>query len=527
MYPLHLFVLTCVVAVQTASGDSTGAITGAIRDTHGQPVVAALIQALGIRRQAQPDSQGHYDLRGLPVGPVRVRIDAIGYHPADTSLSLGRGQRVVWNVALREPEWLIEAARQESLSVAAGGLDSISAGLVATDTTSGFTYTGFGVRLLQAAIERSSTDTNRVLSPLSAGQALALALGAAKDSTALAIAAGLELGSLGSDGIAARSKRFNDAVRTRRDVTLKVANALWVDTSATLQPSFADWARVRYGAAIRSQPLTVPEIVPIINRWADSTTNHAIPKIRDEPFGRLVEVVLTNAVYFKGRWLAPFDSTRTQDRPFRTASGQQIAARTMERTTGVAYRRGAQYQVVRVPYSSGLTALYIVLPDTGTSATHVLAELAKGGWPLPDARRDVRTVEIRLPKLHVTQATDLRPPLTDLGMGIVFDSKRADFGGLVVPRPDRPPPCPPLSSGIVSDDCTRYRINEADQHVFLDVDEQGTVAAAVTTIGFQLDGVAVPPPPIKFYVDRPFFFALRDERTGTMLFVGYIANPRQ
>ncbi len=494
MYPLHLFVLTCVVAVQTASGDSTGAITGAIRDTHGQPVVAALIQALGIRRQAQPDSQGHYDLRGLPVGPVRVRIDAIGYHPADTSLSLRRGQRVVWNVALREPEWLIEAARQESLSVAAGGLDSISAGLVATDTTSGFTYTGFGVRLLQAAIERSSTDTNRVLSPLSAGQALALALGAAKDSTALAIAAGLELGSLGSDGIAARSKRFNDAVRTRRDVTLKVANAL------------------------------VPEIVPIINRWADSTTNHAIPKIRDEPFGRLVEVVLTNAVYFKGRWLVPFDSTRTQDRPFRTASGQQIAARTMERTTGVAYRRGAQYQVVRVPYSSGLTALYIVLPDTGTSATHVLAELAKGGWPLPDARRDVRTVEIRLPKLHVTQATDLRPPLTDLGMGIVFDPKRADFGGLVVPRPDRPPPCPPLSSGIVSDDCTRYRINEADQHVFLDVDEQGTVAAAVTTIGFQLDGVAVPPPPIKFYVDRPFFFALRDER---MLFVGYIANPRQ
>jgi len=527
MYPLHLFVLTCVVAVQTASGDSTGVITGAIRDTHGQPVVAALIQALGIRRQAQSDSQGHYDLRGLPVGLVHIRINRIGYRPADTSLSLRRGQRVVWNVALHEPEWVAEAARQESLSVAAGGLDSISAGLVATDTTSGFTYTGFGVRLLQAAIERSSTDTNRVLSPLSVGQALALALAAAKDSTALAIAQGLELGNLGSDGIAARSKRFNDAVRTRRDVILKVANALWVDTSATLQPSFADWARVRYGAAIRSQPLRVPEIVPIINRWADSTTNHAIPKIRDEPFGRLVEVVLTNAVYFKGRWLAPFDSARTQDRPFRTANGQPITTRTMERTSGVAYRRGALYQVVRLPYSAGLTALYIVLPDTGTSATHVLADLARGGWPLPDAQRDVRTVEIRLPKLHVTQATDLRPPLTDLGMGIVFDSTRADFGGLVVPRPHRPPPCPPLSSGIVSDNCTRYRINEADQHVFLDVDEQGTVAAAVTTIGFEIREVTVAPPPIKFYVDRPFLFALRDERTGTMLFVGYIANPRQ
>ena len=126
-------------------------------------------------------------------------------------------------------------------------------------------------------------------------------------------------------------------------------------------------------------------------------------------------------------------------------------------------------------------------------------------------RLDARTVEIRLPKLHVTQATDLRPPLTDLDMGIVFDSTRADFGGLVVPRPDRPP----------------LYISEADQHVFLDVDEQGTVAAAVTSISLQLRGITVPPPPIKFYVDRPFFFALRDERTGTMLFVGYIANPRQ
>src|SRR5713101_8519866 len=102
---------------------------------------------------------------------------------------------------------------------------------------------------------------------------------------------------------------------------------------------------------------------------------------------------------------------------------------------------------------------------------------------MPKPRTETRNVQIRLPRLHLTQATNLRPAFTDLDMGILFDSARADFGGLVVPRPNRPPPCPPLSSGIVSDDCTRYRINEADQHVFLEVDEQGTVAAAVTTIG--------------------------------------------
>ena len=78
MHPLPVFVLTFVLATQTASRDSAGSLTGVIRDVHGQPVVAAMIQALGIRRQAQSDSQGHYDLRGLPAGPVRVRINRIG-----------------------------------------------------------------------------------------------------------------------------------------------------------------------------------------------------------------------------------------------------------------------------------------------------------------------------------------------------------------------------------------------------------------------------------------------------------------
>ena len=115
----------------------------------------------------------------------------------------------------------------------------------------------------------------------------------------------------------------------------------------------------------------------------------------------------------------------------------------------------------------------------------------------------------------------------DLDLGIVFDSARADFGGLVVPRPERPPPCPPLSSGIHADACTRYRISEAAQHVFIDVDEKGTEAAAVTAFGVEVVITSAPPPPIKFFVDRPFLFALRDEKTGTFLFLGLIGGPHQ
>ena len=525
--PLQSWILAAAIAVQTSNQDSSASITGLIRTRDGQPVADAVIDAVGLARRAVADRDGRYELRGLPPGTVHLVVRFIGHDRVDTSLSLRPHQRAVWNVTLREAESVRQGLRGESLWVAAGGLDSLAADLVHTDTTSAFTYSSFGIRLLRAAIEGNGADSNCVLSPLSAGQALALALAAAKDSTAIAIAEGLELGTLGWDGIAARSKRFNDALRARRDVTLELANALWVDTSATLQPDFAAWARVRYGASIRSQPLRVPEVVPVLNHWADSTTNHAIPSIRNKPFADSTVVALTNAVYFKGRWREPFDSALTRERPFTTAAGAKITTRTMERTTDLAYRRMPHYQVVRVPYTGGLTSLYIVLPDSGgASAVHLLDDFVRAGWPLPDPRRDSRSVQIRLPRLHVTQATDLRPPFTAIGMGIMFDSTRADFSGLIMPD-RRPPPCPPLSSGIRSDFCTRYRINEANQHAFLDVDEKGTEAAAVTTLGFEVRGITASPPPIQFFLDRPFLFALRDERTGTMLFVGYIATPRQ
>ncbi|HMA39183.1 MAG TPA: serpin family protein [Gemmatimonadales bacterium] len=411
-------------------------------------------------------------------------------------------------------------------ALAGQALDSAALGLVSTDTAVAFTYERFGIRLLRAAVRHSSPDSSRVLSPLSAGQALALAFGAAKDSTALAIALGLDIGSLSADGLAVRNHWFNEMVRTRRDIVLRVANGFWVDTSAMLRPAFARWARDRYGAAVQTLPLRSAQFVAILNRWADSTTDGAIRRIRDKPFRDSVKVVLANAIYFKGDWLEPFDSSLTQDRLFTTAAGALITTPTMNRTATFAFRQGPGYRTLRIPYASGLTAMYIVLPDSGVRASTVLEDLERTGWPLPIPRTETRTVHVQLPRLHVERGTDLRPALTDLDMGILFDSSRADFGGLVLRRPDQPPFCPPLSSGVHLLACLRYRISDAAQRVYLDVNEAGTVAAAVTTLAFEID-LRGRPIPIEFIVDHPFLFALRDERTGTLLLVGYVASPRE
>jgi serine protease inhibitor len=527
MTPLHALLLALAVGRLGPVQDTTASIEGRVIDRANAPIPLAMVFIDGTQHQTSADSKGRFQLTHLATGVIRLSVRMIGYQHYDKLVTLRPRQRLTWNVVMEGFDWSVRATAHDSAVAALGGLDSIASGLAGTDTTSAFTYEGFGVRLLRAAIAQSSHDSSRILSPLSAGQALALALSAARDSTALAIERGLQLGRLDEAQLSQRSHRFNATMRARRDIALDVANALLVDTSQTLQPDFGRRARALYGAEVRTVPLRLPSIVDVVNHWADSVTKGMIRAIRDRPYDSSVVVVLTNAVYFKGRWLVPFDSAATLERPFTTASGERVSTPTMEREGHLAYRRERGYQALRVPYMAGLTAMYLVLPDSGRTPASVLDDLVQSGWPLPNPHRETRDVQLRLPKLHIEQGTDLRLPFTALDMGILFDSARADFGKLVLHKPGEPPECPALSSGLHMDACTRHRISEARQHVYLDVNEEGTEAAAVTTIGFEVVVTSEPPPPTPFFVDRPFLFALRDERTGTMLFMGFIARPHQ
>ena len=136
-------------------------------------------------------------------------------------------------------------------------------------------------------------------------------------------------------------------------------------------------------------------------------------------------------MHLKSIWLLPFGTTRTKPRPFTLASGRQVTRPMMESWGRFSFIRGKGYQAVRLPYKAGLTALYLVLPDSGRQALDVLGDLRSSGWPLPGYGDG--PVYLVLPKMHVQQTTDLIPPLERLGMGIAFDSLRADFSGLALP----------------------------------------------------------------------------------------------
>ena len=495
-------------------------------DDAGAPISRASV-TIGAR-WALTNSAGRLRWDSLPPGTIRVRVRVLGYEARDTVLSLRAGSRTTWKAVLSEPRWEIEARERHARSVAAGGIDSVAAGLVTPDTSGSFDFARFGIAVLRSEVNRLRGESSLVLSPVSAGQALGIVLLAARDSTAAALQRALRLGPLDGKELAQRAGRFNRLLKNRGDVTLLAANALWVDSSTALADDFAQATEAHYNALAKAIPLHGPEAPSIINHWVDSNTRGRIRELIGSPFKESIRVVVTNATYFHGTWLGPFDKQATQDRPFTPAVGPPLQTPTMDKTASWAYRRGEGFQALRVPYRAGLTALYVVLPDSGIAAETLLTSFERVGWPVPQPASETRLVHLRLPRLHLERGLDLRPPLTGLGAGIAFDSSYADFSGLVRRRPTDPPWCPPLSSGLRIDVCMRYRIDEAKQRVYFDLDEQGTEAAAVTLVTMEEVITSSPerPQPIEFLVERPFMFALRDERTGSLLFIGYIATPK-
>ena len=483
-----------------------------MRDTAGAPIRAAPVAASPNVR-AFTDSLGRFALTGLAPGAHRVRVSRIGYRHRDTTLVLHDGDDVVLDVTLTPVPNLFpgeptprEEAEAEAAIAAAGQIDSIGDGLLHQDTTRTLSYRAFGERFLFAAIAAQGADSTTVVSPVSAATALSLLWMGARDSTAAAIGRVLGLGALSRTAVGAGNAALMDGLDHRSDVVLDMGNAVWVSPWTTLRDEFKRLASADYRTVIARVPLDQPAAVTAINHWVDSVTRGKIPEMLTRPLDARASMYLANAVYFKGKWMAPFRKSQTRDRDFTLTGGQRVRVPMMERVGRYGYRQEPGYRLLRLPYRGGRVAMYIVLPDSGVLPVDLARRMNQSGWPAFEGVVPRPMVHVVLPKFHVEQQLDLGRLLSSLGMGIAFDPDRADFGDLA--RDTR-------GDGLA--------ITRATQKVYIDVDEEGTVAAAAT--GVEVGFTSVPPPPIPFIVDRPFVFLLRDEVSGSDLFAGWIAHP--
>ena len=374
----------------------------------------------------------------------------------------------------------------------------------ATDS-SATPYESFGIALFRDAAEHGSG--NVFVSPVSAGVALSMAYGGARGPTRDAMGRTLGFGSLPPKGIAMMNADLLASLRDQNDVHLLIANAVWAQQGVALSPDFVANTKRDYGAEAATADFGSRAAVDAINAWAARSTEGKIPVILDGlPDPRPV-LMLANAVYFKGQWAAKFDSAQTQMRGFTRADRSVVQRKMMTRTGEYAVRvftSPERIAVLRMPYAGNRFSMYLLLPDSGAGLAGAYRALETVPWQT--VRGETR-VHVVLPRFTIRTDLRLNDALKRLGMAGAF-SDEADFSGMMAAAGPR----------------RRFAISDVRQSAYIDVSEEGTEAAAVTSIGIQATSVRVGGVE-QFVADHPFLAVLRDDQTGAILFIGQVTDP--
>jgi serpin B len=290
----------------------------------------------------------------------------------------------------------------------------------------------------------------------------------------------------------------------RRGLEMLTANSLWCDDGFVPKQDYVNILKEHYWAEVQTLDFRAPGSAGKVNGWAHEKTRGRIPSIVGslEPFSPLVTM---NAVYFKGLWIEPFEVEETREEEFTLQDGTKQLVPLMRQSGEFRYAERGGAQIVRLPYK-GEMSMRVVLPPKGTPFPKFCAELTSiVGTSWTRAMRE-RDGHIRLPRFRIETQADLSAPLKALGMSQVFDPARAALEGIS----DRKPL---YLMGVMQKD-------------FVEVNEKGTEAAAVSMImcGAALNP-APPPPPFEMIVNRPFVFAICDDFSGVVVFLAAVVDP--
>jgi serpin B len=346
---------------------------------------------------------------------------------------------------------------------------------------------------------------NTFVSPTSVMLALAMTYNGADGSTRQAMARALEFEGMNLDEV---NRAFADLktelTPTDPKIQIRIANSIWARNGLALKPAFIERNKKYYGAEIATLNFSDPAAADTINAWVNKNTEGKIQKIVERIKSEHV-LFLINAIYFKGTWTAEFDKAKTKPDTFRLAGGEQKQLPMMSRAGSFSYYKGEGFQAVALPYGQGSVSMYIFLPDEQTSLDHFERELTPENWDTWMNSLRVTPGDLKLPRFKVEWESDLNDALKALGMTEAFDETRANFSQMAE-----------AGSGNIY-------ISKVRQKSFCEVNEEGTVAAAVTAVAVGV--TSVQPKPFSMKVDRPFFFAIRDNQAQVVLFMGSVRNP--
>ena len=290
---------------------------------------------------------------------------------------------------------------------------------------------------------------------------------------------------------------------------LRVADALWAEKDYTFLDDYLKLTSTDYGAGFNRVDFKgAPDAVRLtINQWVEQQT---ADKIKDllQPgvLTPAMRLVLTNAIYFKGNWQTQFDKAQTRDEDFHLSAAQTVKAPLMNLQGRFNYFNGGTFQVLEIPYKSGDLSMIVFLPNdvNGLSALEQSLTASSTQQWLGQLRPGSKVI-LTLPRFKMTQQFELAGTLGAMGMPQAFEKNVADFSGMTGKRD--------------------LWISAAIHKAFVDVNEEGTEAAAATGIVMRSMAVTREQPPIVFRADHPFLFLIRDNRSGGILFMGRVTDP--
>ncbi len=361
----------------------------------------------------------------------------------------------------------------------------------------------FGLKLFHVVDSAAGPDENLFLSPLSVAMALGMTYNGAAGATQDAMERTLELTGMSRDEI---NRAYRDLIELLMDldpaVEFEIANSIWYRNGITLEQPFLDDNRQYFDATIEALDFADPSAASTINAWVQDRTRGRIEEIVDSPIPGDVILYLINAIYFNANWTYQFDPDRTEPRPFVLADGTEVMAPMMAQTeripVAIAFVDGVR--ILDLSYGGGAFRFTVALPETPAGIHDLAANLTEDQWSDWVNALDSTEIIVQLPKFSLEQEYALRAPLEALGMIPAFCGTGADFTRM-------------YRGGCIS---------RVKHKTFVEVDEEGTEAAAATSVEIVLTSAA---PPI-FAVDRPFLFALRERLSGTILFLGKVVDPR-
>ena len=364
--------------------------------------------------------------------------------------------------------------------------------------------TRFSLKLYDQLLKQRSDNT--FVSPASVMLALAMTYNGADGTTRDGMARALEIEGMSLEDVNQSFSNLRSALAsTDPKVQLKIANSLWARNGFTLDPAFVERNKKHYAAEIANLDFSDPSAPKIINAWVSKNTEGKIDKIIEQIKDGDI-LFLINAIYFKGQWEHEFKKENTKPDVFRLTGGAQKQVQMMSQSGSYLYYKGKDFQSVALRYGKGGVSMYIFLPDELRSLNQFERDLTTENWNAWMQSYRMLPGEVKLPRFKVEWESSLIHALSALGMEESFDSKRANFSQMAKLNTD-----------------ARIYISEVKHKALCEVNEEGTVAAAATAVGAAL--TSLPPPPFSMKVDRPFFFAIRDNQTGLILFMGSVANP--